>query len=166
MTALSDLLVTAAGEMTEQEARATLGSLGLPGRIASDVPVAALSGGQKVRLALAKLIYSPPHLLVLDEVTTHLDSDTVLALVEALREFEGALLVVTHDRFFMRCVVEGDSPNEIGGDNNEEDEVERKVGWKPEAGVVYRLLKGQLELMEGGMRDYEAIVSKSSAKLL
>jgi len=48
ITALSELLGTAAGEMTEQEARAMLGSLGLPGRIASDVPVAALSGGQKV----------------------------------------------------------------------------------------------------------------------
>jgi len=48
ITALSELLTTAAGEITEQEARATLGSLGLPGRIASDVPVAALSGGQKV----------------------------------------------------------------------------------------------------------------------
>jgi ATP-binding cassette subfamily F protein 3 len=48
ITALSELLSTAAGEMTEQEARAMLGSLGLPGRIASDVPVAALSGGQKV----------------------------------------------------------------------------------------------------------------------
>ena len=99
---------------------------------------------------------------MLDEVTTHLDSDTVLALVEALREFQGALLVITHDRFFMRCVVEGDSANDIG-DNDEEDGMERKGGWQPEPGVVYRLVRGQLKLMEGGMRDYEAIASKTSA---
>ena len=102
---------------------------------------------------------------MLDEVTTHLDSDTVLALVETLREFEGALLVITHDRFFMRCVVEGDSPNQIGEDSDEE-ETERKGGWKPKPGVVYRLVKAQLKLLEGGMRDYEAIASKASAKLL
>ncbi|KAG6878920.1 hypothetical protein C0992_006612 [Termitomyces sp. T32_za158] len=98
LTALKELMIVSAGELSEQEARALLGGLGLPGKIASDVPIAALSGGQKVRLALAKLIYSPPHLLVLDEVTTHLDADTVLALVETLQEYQGALLVITHDR--------------------------------------------------------------------
>jgi ATP-binding cassette, subfamily F, member 3 len=102
---------------------------------------------------------------VLDEVTTHLDSDTVLALVEALREFEGALLVITHDRFFMRCVVEGDSPYDIG-DSEDEEAVERKARWQPKPGIVYRLVKSQLKLMEGGMRGYEAIALKASAKPL
>lgn len=99
-------------------------------------------------------------------MTTHLDSETVLALVEALKQFEGALVVVTHDRFFMRCVVEGDSPNDIGADSDEDERSERKGNWQPKPGVVYRLLKGQLKLMEGGMRDYESLVSKASAKLL
>jgi ATPase subunit of ABC transporter with duplicated ATPase domains len=45
------------------------------------------------------VVYLPPHLLVLDEVTTHLDSDTVLALIDALKQYRGALMVITHDRF-------------------------------------------------------------------
>ena len=102
LTAMSHLMEVSGDEMTEKEARQILGSLGLQGQPASDVPLGLLSGGQKVRVALAKLLWPPPQLLILDEVTTHLDSDTILGLVNALREYDGALLVVTHDRFFMR----------------------------------------------------------------
>jgi ATP-binding cassette subfamily F protein 3 len=102
-TALSHLLEITGGTMQEKDARAVLGSLGLQGPIASDVPIAALSGGQKVRLAFAKLVWNPPHLLILDEVTTHLDSDTIIGLIFALREYEGAVLAVSHDRHFIRC---------------------------------------------------------------
>jgi ATP-binding cassette subfamily F protein 3 len=102
LTAMSHLMEIYGNEMTEKEARQILGSLGLQGQPASDVPLGLLSGGQKVRVALAKLLWPPPQLLILDEVTTHLDSETILGLVNALREYDGALLVVTHDRFFMR----------------------------------------------------------------
>ncbi|KAG5635865.1 hypothetical protein H0H81_009848 [Sphagnurus paluster] len=167
LTALREMMQVVAGAMSEQEVRGLLGGLGLPGKIASDVPVAALSGGQKVRLALAKLVYTAPHLLVLDEVTTHLDSDTVLALVETLKQYQGALLIITHDRFLMRCVVEGESPHESTGDSDEESEDEDadRGGWQAKPGVVYRLLKGQLKLLNGGMRKYEAIAEKANGKL-
>ncbi|KNZ78435.1 hypothetical protein J132_00798 [Termitomyces sp. J132] len=165
LTALKELMTVSAGELSEQEARALLSGLGLPGKIASDVPVAALSGGQKVRLALAKLIYSPPHLLVLDEVTTHLDADTVLALVETLKEYQGALLVITHDRFFMRCVVEGESPYEATEESDEEDEEEARGQWQANPGIVYRLIKGRLKALDGGMRKYESIALKASNKV-
>ena len=102
LTAMSHLMEVGGDEMTEKDARQILGSLGLQGQTVSDVPLALLSGGQKVRVALAKLLWPPPQLLILDEVTTHLDADTILSLVNALREYDGALLVVTHDRFFMR----------------------------------------------------------------
>ena len=102
LTALSHLMEYAGGELAEKDARGLLSSVGLVGRTASDVPITLLSGGQKVRLAVAKLMSTPPHLLVLDEVTTHLDTDTIEALVFALQKYEGAILVVTHDRFFMR----------------------------------------------------------------
>jgi ATP-binding cassette subfamily F protein 3 len=102
-TALSHLLEISGGSLQEKDARAVLGSLGLQGSVASDIPIAALSGGQKVRLAFAKLIWNPPHLLILDEVTTHLDSDTIIGLIFALREYEGAVLAVSHDRHFIRC---------------------------------------------------------------
>lgn len=102
LTALSHLMESAGHELAEKDARALLNSVGLAGKTASDVPMSLLSGGQKVRVALAKLLRTPPHLLILDEVTTHLDADTIEALIYALRKYEGAILVVTHDRFFMR----------------------------------------------------------------
>jgi ATP-binding cassette subfamily F protein 3 len=109
LTALSHVRQHCGDKMDEKDARQILGSLGLQGQVASDVPLGLLSGGQKVRVALAKLLWPPPQLLVLDEVTTHLDAETILGLINALREYDGALLVVTHDRFFMRCVGERDS---------------------------------------------------------
>ncbi|KAH6629271.1 ABC transporter ATP-binding protein uup-1 [Boeremia exigua] len=105
LTALQHIMEHAGAEMEEKEARQILGGLGLHGQTVSDVPLALLSGGQKVRVALAKLLWPPPQLLILDEVTTHLDADTILGLILALREYDGALLVITHDRFFMRYVV-------------------------------------------------------------
>ena len=105
LTALGHLMEYAGAELTEKDARGLLSSVGLIGRTASDVPITLLSGGQKVRLAVAKLMCTPPHLLILDEVTTHLDTDTIEALVYALQKYEGAILVVTHDRFFMRVSV-------------------------------------------------------------
>ncbi|KAJ9667368.1 hypothetical protein H2201_002569 [Coniosporium apollinis] len=169
LTALTHLLETSGGVLTETDARKLLGSLGLQGQLASDVPIAALSGGQKVRLAIAKLLWSPPHLLVLDEVTTHLDADTILALVTALRGYEGALLVVTHDRFFMRCVVEGESPSSMSrGLSDEEDSAEDDMSDEvsvTRAGVVYRLIKAQLKKLDGGMRQYEEIAARSTSKL-
>jgi ATP-binding cassette subfamily F protein 3 len=102
LTALRHIMDVGGSDMLEKDARGLLGGLGLHGQTVSDVPLILLSGGQKVRVALAKLLWPPPQLLILDEVTTHLDSDTTLSLVIALKEYDGALLVVTHDRFFMR----------------------------------------------------------------
>jgi ATP-binding cassette subfamily F protein 3 len=85
-----------------------------------------------------------------------------MALIIALRKFEGALMIITHDRFFMRCVVEGDSPTEDSDDSDEEQE--RKGGFKPKPGVVYRLVKGEIKLLDGGMRKYEALASKKIPK--
>lgn len=112
LTALTHLLELTGSQLSEQVARGLLSGLGLAGRVASDVPIALLSGGQKGRLALAKLLWTPPHLLILDEVTIHLDSDTIQALALAMKRYEGAILVITHDRFFMRCVVEA-SPQRL-----------------------------------------------------
>jgi ATP-binding cassette subfamily F protein 3 len=118
-------------------------------------------------LALALAIWTSPHLLVLDEVTTHLDFDTIFALIEALEEWEGALLVVTHDRFFMRCVVEGQSVREDDSEDDDDDQP-RGTGGKMarrSPGVVYRLHNGELKKLEGGMTRYEELVKKAAAKL-
>ena len=67
----------------------------------SDADVSVLSGGEKRRVALCKLLLSEPDLLLLDEPTNHLDAETVHWLEKHLREFQGAVLIITHDRYFL-----------------------------------------------------------------
>jgi ATPase subunit of ABC transporter with duplicated ATPase domains len=83
-----------------------------------DKKVRALSGGEKTRLALARLLLDPPNFLVLDEPTNHLDLFTKEMLIDALRAFEGTMLFVSHDRAFLRAL--GTRVLEVGGESGVE----------------------------------------------
>ena len=72
-----------------------------------DKKIRALSGGEKSRLAMARMLYNPPNFLVLDEPTNHLDLATKEMLVDALKDFEGTMIFVSHDRMFLRGLGSG-----------------------------------------------------------
>jgi ATPase subunit of ABC transporter with duplicated ATPase domains len=80
-----------------------------------DKKIRSLSGGEKSRLAMARMLYDPPNFLVLDEPTNHLDLATKEMLVEALKDFEGTMIFVSHDRMFLRGL--GSHVLELGGES-------------------------------------------------
>ena len=89
----------------ESEVRARAGAIGFPGEMA-DTPVANLSGGEKARLLIGLATFAAPHLIILDEPTNHLDIDSRAALIEAINDFPGAVILVSHDRFLLEACAE------------------------------------------------------------
>jgi ATPase subunit of ABC transporter with duplicated ATPase domains len=95
-----DVIVQAFPQSSIGALRTLLGVFGFSGDDI-DKPCRILSGGEKARVVLAKMLYDPPNFLVLDEPTNHLDMDTKDILVKALSNFEGTMLFVSHDRAFL-----------------------------------------------------------------
>jgi ATP-binding cassette subfamily F protein 3 len=89
----------------EQEMRNFLGMFNFPGDMATG-PITDFSGGEKARLALALIVWQRPNLLLLDEPTNHLDLETREALTVALAQFEGTLVLVSHDRHLLRATTD------------------------------------------------------------
>ncbi|KAI9044029.1 ABC-F family ATP-binding cassette domain-containing protein [Aspergillus affinis] len=165
-TALSVILKEANGQLDEGEARGLLATLGLQGRIVSHVPISRLSGGQLVRLSLARVIWNSPHLLILDEITTHLDFYTVTALASALSTFSGAILLISHDRFMVRSVIEGKRDTEHTLDDEfegVEGEVEEEHSRRR---VVYVLKAGKLQEQPKGVEQFEQSLVKRVQKMM
>src|SRR5207253_5298438 len=82
--------------------------------------IRSLSGGEKSRLIMARMLLEPPNFLILDEPTNHLDLATKEMLIEALKDFEGTMLFVSHDRTFLRGLANrvlevGEETHEYGG---------------------------------------------------
>ena len=98
-------LTRIAPDVREQELRDFLGSFNFPGEMVKS-PIAPFSGGEKARLALALIVWQRPNLLLLDEPTNHLDLETREALTEALAQFDGTVLLVSHDRHLLRATTD------------------------------------------------------------
>jgi ATP-binding cassette subfamily F protein 3 len=117
--------------VTEQFVRTLLGCFLFSG---DDVnkPVKVLSGGEKSRLALVKLLINPPNFLLMDEPTTHLDMPSIEALIVALRQYEGTFIFISHDVYFIKALasqvvhVENGQLRRFAGDYNYYVE---KTGW-------------------------------------
>lgn len=106
---------------TEAKIRSRCARLGFSGPKA-DTPVSSLSGGEKARLLMGLATFDGPHLLILDEPTNHLDIDSRAALMEAINEYQGAIILISHDRFLLEAcadrlwIVGGGSVKPFDGD--------------------------------------------------
>jgi ATP-binding cassette subfamily F protein 3 len=98
-------LAKIAPTVREQELRNFLGGFNFPGEMVTS-KIAPFSGGEKARLALALIVWQRPNLLLLDEPTNHLDLETREALTMALAQFEGTLVLVSHDRHLLRATTD------------------------------------------------------------
>ena len=103
MGRLQDEIDTADGWDIDSKLGQAMDALQLPD---SDMPVNVLSGGERRRVALCKLLLEAPDLLLLDEPTNHLDAESILWLEHFLKNYPGAVLAVTHDRYFLDHVAE------------------------------------------------------------
>lgn len=89
-------------DATETKVRARVGAIGFSGK-AGDTKVSNLSGGEKARLLLGLATFAAPNMIILDEPTNHLDIDSRAALAEAINEFPGAIIMVSHDRYLIEA---------------------------------------------------------------
>lgn len=92
-------------DATEAQKRARLGQIGF-GAETADTPAGELSGGEKARLLFALATFAGPHLLILDEPTNHLDVDSREALIHAVNAYEGAVILISHDRHLLETCVD------------------------------------------------------------
>ncbi|KAI7907657.1 P-loop containing nucleoside triphosphate hydrolase protein [Cokeromyces recurvatus] len=133
--------------LTEQECRAHFGIVGLSGNHIVLQKIRSLSGGQRNRVAFAIILYEQPQVLILDEITNHLDMGTVEMLVDAFKGFSGALIVVSHDIWFLKQIFE---------QSDDEDTTTAK-----KQNEIYTIKQGRIQKWEKGIDSYVASVLRN-----
>ena len=106
------------------------------------------------------MLWNHPNLLVLDEVSTHLDYYTVTALADALADYDGALILVSHDRYLVRRLIEGvrDEDSDL-----EEDQTTSSGDSETRRKSIYVLRNGKLRLQDNGVSRFEESIAKRVA---
>jgi ATP-binding cassette subfamily F protein 3 len=120
--------------------------------------ISVLSGGERSRVLLGKILASPSNVLLLDEPTNHLDVESVMALTDALEAFEGAVIIVTHSEEMLRrsanrlIVFQGERPFMFEGGY---DEFLERVGWEEEDTSPRKSAKEEVKPSSGSARDFK-----------
>jgi ATP-binding cassette subfamily F protein 3 len=165
----------------EAKVRACAGATGFSGE-AADTPSANLSGGEKARLLLGLATRSGPHLVVLDEPTNHLDIDSRAALIEAINEFPGAVILVSHDRYLIEACadrlwlvadgqvapLEGDLDDYrrlVLAERREDREHRPKGGGRGEQRRAAAQLRAELAPLRRRISDAEATVARLTTEI-
>ncbi|MDD5427320.1 MAG: energy-dependent translational throttle protein EttA [candidate division Zixibacteria bacterium] len=178
MAVLQDKIDTLNAWNLDQTLRVAGDALCLPD---DDRIIGTLSGGEKRRVALCKILLERPDLLLLDEPTNHLDAETVSWLEEQLREYPGTVIIVTHDRYFLdnvtRWILELDGGQGIPWEGNYTSWLEQKLALlaaEKKDSPRSRLLQRELswirmsrndrhEMARARIREYEQLVARETA---
>ena len=161
-------------EVTEKEIRSFLGGYNFSGDKAKET-IKEFSGGEKARLALAKIAFQKPNLLLLDEPTNHLDMDMRQALTVALQEFGGAILLVSHDRHLLAntvdefFIIKDGKLEKFDGDLDDYRNLIIKgklnVSWKSDTDEHMEIDKAQVKLLKSEISDVEKTLKRLQRKL-
>ncbi|MEG8099353.1 energy-dependent translational throttle protein EttA [Candidatus Liberibacter brunswickensis] len=177
---LQDIIDTKGLWDLETEVQMSIGSLNCPD---GESDVVSLSGGEKRRVALCRLLLSRPDLLLLDEPTNHLDAETIAWMEKYLREYSGAVLMVTHDRYFLdnvtNWILEVDRGKGIPYQGNystylqmkvkrmdqeNREEISRKKAIEREREWIVSSPKARQSKSKARIRSYEELVESSSQR--
>ena len=169
-------------DQPEAKVRRKCAQLGFPGQKA-DTPVSQLSGGEKARLMMGLATFHGPHLLILDEPTNHLDIDSRAALIEAINDYEGAIILIAHDRHLIEAcadrlwLVDGGTVKNFDGDMDDYKKLVldrtgggRRSGRTPTKAVDRHIpspaaakplsLKKQIAVQEEKMAKFASLITK------
>merc|ERR1719409_1352501 len=148
-----------------------LAELGLMEEYSAHVRINQLSGGQKVKVVLAAAMWGQPHLVILDEPTNYLDRDSLAALALAIKEFDGGVVLISHNRDFVDEVCRTlwfmvDGKLQVEGEDENDEKIEEKVGpdtYTDAAGNTHEV-KREKELNKGEVKKQIKLVREKIKK--